>query len=89
LLAIAFFVAIGFTFVPTLVNQVNDFVQKLPDYVNDITNGRGRLGFLETKYHIQERIQKAVSEGGATKVLGSRASRSRRQGRDHDRGRDR
>jgi predicted PurR-regulated permease PerM len=70
LLAIAFFVAIGFTFVPTLVNQVNDFVQKLPDYVNDITKGRGRLGFLETKYHIQERIQKAVSEGGATKVLG-------------------
>ena len=70
LLAIAFIVAIGFTFVPTLVNQVNDFVQKLPDYVNDITKGRGRLGFLETKYHIQERIQKAVSEGGATKVLG-------------------
>jgi predicted PurR-regulated permease PerM len=31
---------------------------------------RGRLGFLESKYHIQERVQKAVSEGGATKVLG-------------------
>ena len=70
LLAIAFFVAIGFTFVPTLVGQVNDFVQKLPDYARDVTHGRGRLGFLETKYHIQERIQKAVSEGGATKVLG-------------------
>jgi predicted PurR-regulated permease PerM len=70
LLAIGFLVAIGFTFVPTLVNQVNDFVQKLPDYANDITRGRGRLGFLETKYHIQERIEKAVSEGGATKVLG-------------------
>jgi predicted PurR-regulated permease PerM len=70
LLAIGFFVAIGFTFVPTLVSQVNDFVQKLPDYTHDITHGRGRLGFLETKYHIQERIQKAVSEGGATKVLG-------------------
>jgi predicted PurR-regulated permease PerM len=70
LLAIAFIVAIGFTFVPTLVNQVNDFVQKLPDYVDDITKGRGRLGFLETKYHIQERIRDAVSEGGATRVLG-------------------
>lgn len=70
LLAIAFFVAIGFTFAPTLVGQVNDFVQKLPDYARDVTHGRGRLGFLETKYHIQERIQKAVSEGGATKVLG-------------------
>ena len=70
LLTLAFFVAIGFLFVPTLVNQVNDFVQKLPDYARDITHGRGRLGFLETKYHIQERIENAVREGGASKVLG-------------------
>ena len=70
LLAIGIVVGIGFAFVPTLVHQVNDFVQKLPDYVDDVTNGRGRLGFLETKYHIQERIQAAVKDGGATKVLG-------------------
>ncbi len=69
-LAIAFIVAISFTFVPTLVSQVNDFVQKLPDYAHDVTHGQGRLGFLETKYHIQERIEKAVRNGGATKVLG-------------------
>jgi predicted PurR-regulated permease PerM len=70
LLTLAFFVGIGFLFVPTLVNQVNDFVHKLPDYAHDITHGRGRLGFLETKYHIQERIQDAIRKGGATKVLG-------------------
>ena len=70
LLAIAFLAAIGFTFVPTLVSQVNDFAQKLPDYVHDITHGRGRLGFLETKYHIQQRIESAVKNGGAAKVLG-------------------
>jgi len=70
LLTLGFFVAIGFTFVPTLVAQVNDFVHKLPDYVHDVTHGRGRLGFLETKYHFQERVEKAVREGGATKVLG-------------------
>ncbi|HSC50330.1 MAG TPA: AI-2E family transporter [Gaiellaceae bacterium] len=70
LLALLAIVAIGFTFVPTLVHQVNEFVQKLPDYVHDITHGRGRLGFLETKYHIQERIESAVKSGGATKVLG-------------------
>jgi predicted PurR-regulated permease PerM len=70
LLALAFIVAIGFTFVPTLVHQVNEFVQKLPDYAHDITHGRGRLGFLETKYHLQERIQDAVKKGGAAKVLG-------------------
>jgi len=70
LLTLAFFVAIGFLFVPTLVHQVNEFVHKLPDYVHDVTHGRGRLGFLETKYHIQEKVRHAVKSGGATKVLG-------------------
>jgi len=69
-LAILFLVGIAYTFVPTLVSQVDDFVHKLPDYAHDLTHGRGRLGFLETKYHIQERIQHAVKTGGAAKVLG-------------------
>ena len=62
--------AIGYAFIPTLVSQVNDFVQAVPGYVHDLTKGKGRLGFLETKYHIVEKIRKAVNEGGATKVLG-------------------
>ena len=70
LLALVFLAGICFTFVPTLVSQVNDFVQKLPDYVHDITSGRGRLGFLETKYHIQQRIETAIKNGGAAKILG-------------------
>ena len=67
LLAIA---AIGYAFIPTLVNQVNDFVQAVPGYVDDLTKGRGRLGFLETKYHIVEKIREQVREGGASRVLG-------------------
>jgi len=70
LLALVAIVGIGFTFVPTLVHQVNEFVQKLPDYTHDVTHGRGRLGFLETKYHIQERIEAEVRKGGASRVLG-------------------
>jgi predicted PurR-regulated permease PerM len=62
--------AIGYLFIPTLVDQVNEFVKKIPDYVNDLTKGRGRLGFLETKYHIVEKVRHAVSTGGATKLLG-------------------
>lgn len=62
--------AIGYAFIPTLVNQVNDFVHALPGYVDDLTKGRGRLGFLETKYHIVEKIRHAVETGGATKILG-------------------
>jgi predicted PurR-regulated permease PerM len=61
---------IGYAFIPTLVSQVNDFVQAVPGYVDDLTKGRGRLGFLETKYHIVDRIRDAVSSGGASKVLG-------------------
>jgi len=70
LAAVAVVVGIGFLFVPTLVNQVNDFVHKVPDYVDDLTHGRGRLGFLETKYHLRERVQDAINKGGATRVLG-------------------
>lgn len=68
--AILAMVAIGALFVPTLVNEVNDFVEAVPDYVEDLTEGRGRLGFLERDYHIVERIRDAVEEQGASGVLG-------------------
>jgi predicted PurR-regulated permease PerM len=62
--------AIGALFVPTVVNQVSDFIGKVPDYVHDISEGKGRLGFLETKYHLPARIREAIDKGGAAKVLG-------------------
>jgi predicted PurR-regulated permease PerM len=70
ILALAAVAAIGYAFIPTLVSQVNDFVQAVPGYVDDLTKGRGRLGFLETKYHIVEKIREAVSNGGTSRVLG-------------------
>ena len=63
-------VGVGASFVPKLIDEVNGFVQALPNYVHDLTHGRGRLGFLETKYHVVERIRAQVKNGGATKVLG-------------------
>jgi predicted PurR-regulated permease PerM len=68
--AILAIVAIAATFVPTLINQVNDFIDAVPGYVDDLTAGEGRLGFLERDYHITERVRDALSDGGATKVLG-------------------
>jgi predicted PurR-regulated permease PerM len=69
-LALAAIAAIGYAFIPTLVDQVNDFVKALPGYVDDLTKGRGRLGFLQNKYHLVDKIRDAVNEGGASKVLG-------------------
>jgi predicted PurR-regulated permease PerM len=63
-------VGIGWTFVPKLVDEVNGFVQALPGYVHDLTHGRGRLGFLERKYHIVEKVREQVNKGGASRLLG-------------------
>jgi predicted PurR-regulated permease PerM len=70
LLLFGLIAALGGTFVPILVDEVNDFADAVPGYVNDLTEGRGRLGFLEREYHIVERIQDSVSEGGAARILG-------------------
>src|SRR4029079_3650275 len=63
-------VAIGALFVPTLVREVNDFAQAVPDYVDDLTKGRGRLGFLERDYQIVEKVREAIEKSGAAGVLG-------------------
>ena len=70
LIAIVLIVGLGATFVPKLIDEVNGFVQALPTYVHDLTHGRGRLGFLERKYHVVEKVRAQVKNGGATKVLG-------------------
>ena len=70
LIVVAGIAAIGFAFIPTLVDDVNNFADAVPGYVHDLTNGKGRLGFLETKYHVVERVEHYVKHGGAKKVLG-------------------
>src|SRR3954469_20560516 len=57
-------------FVPTLVHQVNAFVDAVPGYVRDLTHGRGPFGFLETKYHVVERAEDLVNGKGGAKVAG-------------------
>jgi predicted PurR-regulated permease PerM len=69
-LVLAGFFLLGLLFIPTLVREVNGFAHALPDYVNDITHRRGRLGFLESKYHVTERVRAEVDKGGATRLLG-------------------
>ncbi|MBA2615640.1 MAG: AI-2E family transporter [Actinobacteria bacterium] len=61
---------LGFVVVPPLVDQVRQFVDAVPDLVEDITKGRGPLGFLERDYGIVERVRAAVEKQGAGGVLG-------------------
>jgi predicted PurR-regulated permease PerM len=63
-------IAVGALFVPTLVREVNDFAAALPDYIDDLTAGRGRLGFLERDYQIVEKVREAIEKSGAAGVLG-------------------
>jgi predicted PurR-regulated permease PerM len=61
---------IAATFLPTLVREVNELAEAIPGYVEDITQGRGPLGFLERDYQIVERIRNAIETSGVGGVLG-------------------
>ena len=74
-LAVVAVAGITASFVPTLVDQVDNFANKVPDYVDRFTHGRGRLGFLETRYHIVEKVKHAVHNGGVGRfALGAGAA---------------
>jgi predicted PurR-regulated permease PerM len=68
--AILAVVGLAATIVPSLVSEVNDFADAVPGYVEDLTAGRGRLGFLEREYQIVERVREAIENGGASRILG-------------------
>ena len=70
LIVIAVVAAVGALFIPTLVDNVNKFVSAVPGYVDDLTKGKCRLGFLETKYHFVEKIREQLNNGGAKRLLG-------------------
>jgi predicted PurR-regulated permease PerM len=61
---------LGATIVPTLVDEVNSFIDAVPEYVQDLTEGRGRLGFLETDYHLVQRVREAASGTDLSRILG-------------------
>lgn len=70
LLALAAIVGLGFLVLPPLVRQVTDFIEAVPDLVDDLVAGRGPLGFLQRDYHIVDRIRAAIEEHGAGSLLG-------------------
>jgi len=57
-----------------LVSELDRFANNLPNLLRELTNGHGRLGFLESRYHIVERARDAVQghgvQGAAGQTLG-------------------
>jgi predicted PurR-regulated permease PerM len=70
ILAIGAIVGLGFLLIPPLVDQVVSFVDYVPQVVDDLTRGRGPFGFLQTDYHIVDRVREAIEKEGAGGVLG-------------------
>jgi predicted PurR-regulated permease PerM len=64
LIAIGVLVGLGFLLIPPVADQVSKLADAAPGYVHDLTRGHGPLGFLETKYHVVEKLRKAVKDGG-------------------------
>jgi predicted PurR-regulated permease PerM len=69
-LALLVLTAIGFLVIPPLVGQVSDFIDAIPDFIDDLTAGRGPLGFLQDDYQIVDRIREAIDREGPAGVLG-------------------
>ena len=70
LVALGVLSGLGFLLIPPLLTEVRNFVEAAPDLVEDITAGRGPLGFLEEDYGIVERVRAAVEEQGAGGIVG-------------------
>jgi len=70
LITILVIIAMGSLFVPTLVSETRSFVDAVPGYFQDVTEGRGPLGRLAERYDLQQRVEDAVQERGAGGLLG-------------------
>ena len=69
-LALVVFALLALVFIPPLVEQITKFVEALPDLVEDLTNGRGPLGFLETRYQVVEQLRDATTKRGPDGIVG-------------------
>lgn len=69
-LAFAVIAGLGFLVLPPLVDQVRDFIEAVPDFIDDLTAGRGPLGFLQDEYQIVDRVRQAIEERGPGGVIG-------------------
>jgi predicted PurR-regulated permease PerM len=63
----------GFAYllIPPLVDELTAFVHQVPNLVQRLTEGRGRLGFLERRFHIVEHVRATIAAHSASTVVGT------------------
>jgi predicted PurR-regulated permease PerM len=52
--------------VPSLIHQAEGLADAAPDYVEDVTAGRGPLGFLQRDYQLVDKIREATESRGSS-----------------------
>lgn len=46
---------------PTVITQMHSLVKAAPNLLNELSHGHGRLGFLERRFHLAERLKTAIN----------------------------
>jgi len=61
---------IAWAVVPTLIDQTTELVQAVPGAIDDITKGRGPLGFLQTDYGLADKVREQLENQSGSGILG-------------------
>jgi predicted PurR-regulated permease PerM len=73
LLAVLGALAFGYFLLPPLAKEVVRFVRDVPNLLQELTRGEGRLGFLENRFHIVEYARVWAAKHGGADALGPSA----------------
>jgi predicted PurR-regulated permease PerM len=61
---------LGYLLVPPLIEQVQEFIEAVPNILQTLSEGRGPLGFLEREFGIVDRVRSFIDEQGTGGALG-------------------
>src|SRR5262245_48633993 len=70
LLALVVIGGLSYLLIPPIVDQVREFIEAVPDLIDDLVAGQGPLGFLQRDYKIVDRVRQAIEDQGIGGVLG-------------------